>query len=284
MCATRKRAPVLRHHEDTFFVILVFLMFCWFFFCSQVYNEEKRWKTKGPTYTALWGHFFATPRCNPQMTGRRGWHANSSPGFYVCDICQVWSFSLFVTSGFKTLQNLDLTIFSGIWLNAFKSYFLICCCSVYGSLVSWACHKSFFIFWGVLEVWFRYHNLSLLLPANGPFLSPLVQLWLHTYHPLPCKMALVENLSEKDMNLPCKMGWVYLLLKGTSIWEPWFATGERKSRPVSDIELWSHKKALIWWWSKKKVERWVIWWGWCAGKWNWVCKLLKFKAKKIKDF
>ena len=142
----------------------------------------------------------------------------------------------------------------------------------------------FFIFWGVLEVWFCYRNLSLLLPANGPFLSPLVQLWLHTYHPLPCKMALVENLSEKDMNLPCKMGWVYLLLKGTSIWEPWFATGERKSRPVSDIELWSHKKALIWWWSKKKVERWVIWWGWCAGKWNWVCKLLKFKAKKIKDF
>ena len=121
MCATRKRAPVLRHHEDTFFVILVFLMFCWFFFCSQVYNEEKRWKTKGPTYTALWGHFFATPRCNPQMTGRRGWRANSSPRFYVCDICQVWSFSLFVTSGFKTLQNLDLTIFSGIWLNAFKS-------------------------------------------------------------------------------------------------------------------------------------------------------------------
>ena len=130
---------------------------------------------------------------------------------------------------------LDLKIFSGIWLNAFKSYSLICCCSVYGSLVSWACHKSFFIFWGVLEVWFCYRNLSLLLPANGPFLSPLVQLWLHTYHPLPCKMALVENLSEKDMNLPCKMGWVYLLLKGTSIWEPWFATGERKSRPAWDI-------------------------------------------------
>lgn len=69
-------------------------------------NEEKRWKTKGPTYTALWGHFFATPRCNPQMTGRRGWRANSSPGFYVCDICQVWVFPFLwpqVLKLFKTL-------------------------------------------------------------------------------------------------------------------------------------------------------------------------------------
>ena len=123
-------------------------MFCWFFFCSQVYNEEKRWKTKGPTYTALWGHFFATPRCNPQMTGRRGWHANSSPRFCVCDICQVWSFSLFVTSGLK--------LFYGIWLKTrnFKSCFLIFCCFICGSLVSWACHKSFLSFEACLRCGF----------------------------------------------------------------------------------------------------------------------------------
>ena len=273
MCATRKELYV-----GSFWPII--LMLCWFFFCSQVYNEEKRWKTKGPTYTALWGHFFATPRCNPQMTGRRGWHANPSPRFYVCDICQVWSFFLFVT-GLKLLKTHLWHMVENKQLQILLPHLLLLCLWLFGEL---SLSQIFFIFWGVLEVWFRYRNLSLLLPANGSFLSPLVQLWLHTYHPLPCKMALVENLSEKDMNLPCKMGWVYLLLKGTSIWEPWFATGERKSRPVSDIELWSHKKALIWWWSKKKVERWVIWWGWCAGKWNWVCKLLKFKAKKIKDF
>ena len=74
-----EKGPTTKASWRHSFVILLFLMFCWFFFCSQVYNEEKRWKTKGPTYTALWGHFFATPRCNPQMTGRRGWRTN--PGF-----------------------------------------------------------------------------------------------------------------------------------------------------------------------------------------------------------
>ena len=217
MCATRKELYV-----GSFWPII--LMLCWFFFCSQVYNEEKRWKTKGPTYTALWGHFFATPRCNPQMTGRRGWHANPSPRFYVCDICQVWSFSLFVTSGLKLSKTLLWHIVENKQLQILLPHLLLLCLWLFGEL---SLSQIFFIFWGVLEVWFRYRNLSLLLPANGSFLSPLVQLWLHTYHPLPCKMALVENLSEKDMNLPCKMGWVYLLLKGTSVWEPWFATGDR---------------------------------------------------------
>ena len=46
---------------------------------------RQRVEQVGPTYTALWGQFFAT-RCNPQMTGRRGWRANLTSDFITAEI------------------------------------------------------------------------------------------------------------------------------------------------------------------------------------------------------
>ena len=254
MCATRKRAPLLRHHEGTFLSFFYFSCFVDFSFALKCTMRKRGERQRAPLTRHCEGTFLPRRGAIPKWQGVVGGTPTLLLGFMFVIFVRFEVFPFLWPQVLKLFRNLIWNIFFLHMIERIQillPHFLLLGLWLFGVL---SLSQIFFIFWGVLEVWFRYHNLSLLLPANGPFLSPLVQLWLHTYHPLPCKMALVENLSEKDMNLPCKMGWVYLLLKGTSIWEPWFATGERKSRPVSDIELWSHKKALIWWWSKKRLR------------------------------
>ena len=230
MCATRKRAPLLRHHEGTFLSFVYFSCFVDFSLALKCTMRKRGERQRAPLTRHCEGTFLPRRGAIPKWQGVVGGALTLLLGFMFVIFVRFGVFSL-LDLWFKTLlwhmvQNKQLQIL--------LPHLLLLCLWLFGEL---SLSQIFFIFWGVLEVWFRYRNLSLLLPANGSFLSPLVQLWLHTYHPLPCKMALVENLSEKDMNLPCKMGWVYLLLKGTSIWEPWFATSDKIQGCMSQLLL-----------------------------------------------